>query len=71
MCSFKSPDLGAFPGGSEVKNPPANAKDVGLILVPGRSHLLQSNEANYGSPRTLEPGFRYKRDHGNKSEHPN
>ena len=26
-----------FPGGSEVKNPPANAGDVGLIPVSGRS----------------------------------
>ena len=26
-----------FPGGSVVKNPPANAGDVALILGPGRS----------------------------------
>ena len=26
-----------FPGGSEVKTPPANAGDVGLIPVSGRS----------------------------------
>ena len=26
-----------FPGGSVVKNPPANAGDVGLIPEPGRS----------------------------------
>ena len=30
------PDLG-FPGGSVVKNPPANAGDVGLISGSGRS----------------------------------
>ena len=32
-----------FPGGSVVKNPPANAGDMGLIPDPGRSHMLQSN----------------------------
>ena len=26
------------PGGPEVKNPPANAGDTGLILGPGRLH---------------------------------
>ena len=26
-----------FPGGSEVKNPPANARDMGLIPELGRS----------------------------------
>ena len=30
-----------FPGGSGVKNPPANAGDMGsiLILIPGGSHM--------------------------------
>ena len=32
-----------FPGGSVVKNPPANAGDSGSIPDPGRSHALQSN----------------------------
>ena len=32
-----------FPGGSVVKNPPANARDMGSIPDPGRSHMLQSN----------------------------
>ena len=31
-----------FPGGSVVKNPPANAGDMGLIPGPGRSHMLWS-----------------------------
>ena len=31
-----------FPGGSVVKNPPANAGDTGLIAGPGRSHIPQS-----------------------------
>ena len=35
--------FGASPGGSLVKNPPANEGDVGLIPDPGRSHVLQSN----------------------------
>ena len=32
-----------FPGGAVVKNPPANAGDMGSIPGPGRSHMLQSN----------------------------
>ena len=32
-----------FPGGAVVKNPPANARDMGLSPGPGRSHMLQSN----------------------------
>ena len=34
-----------FRGGSVVKNPPANAGDMGLSPGLGRSHMLQSNEA--------------------------
>ena len=33
----------AFPGGSVVKNPPANAENTGLIPGLGRSCTLQSN----------------------------
>ena len=32
-----------FPGGSVVKNPPANAGDLGSILDLGRFHMPQSN----------------------------
>ena len=32
-----------FPGGTVVKNPPANAGDTGSIRGPGRSHIPQSN----------------------------
>ena len=32
-----------FPGGSVVKNLPANAGDMGSISGPGRSHMLWSN----------------------------
>ena len=32
-----------FPGGAVVKNPPANAGDMGSSPGPGRSHMLQSN----------------------------
>ena len=31
-----------FPGGSMVKNLPANTGDMGLIHDPGRSHMPQS-----------------------------
>ena len=34
-----------FSGGSVVKNPPANAGDMGSILDPGRSHTLWGNQA--------------------------
>ena len=34
---------GGFPGGTVVKNPPANAGDTGLIPGPGRSHMPWSN----------------------------
>ena len=32
-----------FPGGTVVKNPPANAGDMGLNPGLGRSHMLRSN----------------------------
>ena len=32
-----------FPGGTVVQNPPANARDVGSIPGPGRSHMPWSN----------------------------
>ena len=42
--------------GSVVKTPPASAGDVGSIPDPGRSHLLQSNEAHM--PQLLSLGSR-------------
>ena len=35
---------GGFPGGSVLKNLPANAGDTGSILGPGESHMLRSSE---------------------------
>ena len=35
-----------FPGGSVVKNPPANVGDTGSIPDLGRSHMMQSNQAH-------------------------
>ena len=32
-----------FPGGTVVKNPPANAGDTGSSPSPGRSHMPRSN----------------------------
>ena len=49
LCSFcnrlslKTMSQG-FPGGSVIKNPPANAGDTGWILGLGRSHMPQSNK---------------------------
>ena len=34
---------GGFPGGSVIRNPPANAGDTGLIRGPGRFHMPWSN----------------------------
>ena len=34
-----------FPGGTVVKNPPANAGDTGSIPGPGRSHVRWSSQA--------------------------
>ena len=42
LSSVKKPDRG-FPGGSVVKNPPANAGDTGSSPGPGRSHMPRSN----------------------------
>ena len=52
--------LAGFPGGSVVKNPPANAGDMGLIL--GWEDALEEEMATdstilaSGIPRTEEPG---------------
>ena len=45
---FENPDLNKsrdFPGGAVVKNPPANAGDMGSSPGPGRSHMPRSNYA--------------------------
>ena len=41
--SQKKKIIKGFPGGSVVKNPLANARDVGLVPGPGRSHMPWSN----------------------------
>ena len=35
-----------FPGGSVLKNLPANAGDLGLIHDPGIPYMLQGNQAH-------------------------
>ena len=42
-----------FPGGSVVKNPPANAGDMGSIPGPGRLHMPWSNSAQ--EPQLMSP----------------
>ena len=42
-----------FPGGPVVKNPPAVAGDTGLIPGPGRTLMLQGNQA--GVPQLSSP----------------
>ena len=64
-----------------VKNPPANAGDMGLSPGPGRSHVPRSNKAREPqllslrsrirepqllSPRALEPVLRNNRSHYNE-----
>ena len=44
--------LRGFPGGSGVKNPPANLGDMDSIPDPERSHMLWSNEACALEPRS-------------------
>ena len=70
-----------FPGGTVVKNPPANAGDTGLSPGLGRSHMPRSNwarkpqllslcsrahEPQLLKPACLEPVLRNKRSHHNK-----
>ena len=48
----------SFPGGSVVKNPPANAGDTGPIPGLGRSHMPRGNRAHVPqllSPELLKP----------------
>ena len=40
---IRNKGIGGFPGGAVVKNLPANAGDMGLILGQGRSHMPRSN----------------------------
>ena len=49
----KKKALRDFPGGAVVKNPPANARHMGSIPVPGRSHMPRSNQAC--APQLLSP----------------
>ena len=35
-----------FPGGPVVKNPPANARDMGSVPDLGRFHMPQGNQAH-------------------------
>lgn len=64
-----------FPGGSGVKNPPANAGDAGLIPDledPTRCGITNPVCGNYWSPHALEPVLHNKRaHHSEKPEHRN
>ena len=64
-----------FPGGPVVKNPPANAGDMGSVSGPERFHMLQSNQAHMPqllSRHTLGPTFHNKRNcHSEKTIHHN
>ena len=70
MTSLKAPEEG-FPGGSVVKNPLASAgdaRDMGSMPGPGRSHTPWSNKACVPQllrlrPRAREPQRRKRRSH--------
>ena len=70
-----------FPGGTVVKNPPANAGDMGSISSSGRSHMPRSNKPHVPQllslrsrarmpqllkPEHLEPALHNKRSHCNE-----
>ena len=46
------------PGGTVVKNPPANAGDTGSSPGPGRSHMPWSNKASVSQLLSLCSGAR-------------
>ena len=50
---FEKEVYGDFPGGAVVKNPPANAGDMGSIPDLERSHMPQGNYAR--APQLLKP----------------
>ena len=55
MClSIKRNNQG-FPGGSVVKNPPANAGDTGSIPGPGRPHTPQTTKPHSHCAWALSP----------------
>ena len=67
---LKNTLLWDIPGGPVVKNLPANAGDVDLIIGPGRSHVPWDNEAcapQALTPASLEPSLCNKRSHSNTS----
>ena len=53
-----------FPGGAVVKNPPANAGDMGSSPGPGGSHMPRSNWAR--APQLLEPVLHNRRGYRNE-----
>ena len=81
-CKLKSKESWRdFPGGTVVKNPPANAGHMGWSPGPGRSHMPQSNyvcapqllrlhsracEPQLLKPVYLEPVLCKKRSHHNE-----
>ena len=43
ITAIRKMDREGFPGGTVVKNLPANARDMGSSPGPGRSHMPRSN----------------------------
>ena len=62
-----------FPGGTVVKNPPANAGDTGSSPGPGRSHMPRSNSGRVPqllSPRATTTEAHMPRAHAPQQEKP-
>ena len=53
LLSHKKYELWGFPDGTVVKNPPANAGNMGSCPGPGRSHMLRSGWAREPWPLSL------------------
>ena len=65
--NLKKTWLWDFPGGPVVKNPPANARYVGSIPGPGRSHMLRASQLL--KPPNSEPVLHSKKSHCDKTTH--
>ena len=55
ISTLKKKSYWDYPGGSGIRNPPANAGDAGSVPELGGSHMPQSNQAR--EPQTTEPSF--------------
>ena len=60
--------MAGFPGGTMVKNPPANSGNMGLSPGPGRSHMPWKNKAH--ASQLLSPRARTTEAHAPRAPAP-